>query len=160
MPLWPFRQWHCCSSTTLAGGAASYCDRSSGAFRTAGIRNWGRSELGAQSGRKNPPACLCVCLSARISPAPHARSLLKFCCMLPMAVARSFSGMLTIGRIAYRREGGDGSAQSGRSVIYCFLVNFVFFATVEQHKCLTVMKNYQSVNHTNHCAFSFKDPVQ
>jgi len=27
------------------------------AFRTAGIRNWGRSELGAQSGRKNPPAC-------------------------------------------------------------------------------------------------------
>jgi len=28
-----------------------------GAFRTAGIQNWGRSELGAQSGRKNPPAC-------------------------------------------------------------------------------------------------------
>jgi len=24
----------------------------------------------------------------------------------------------TIGRIAYRREGGDGSAQRGRSVIY------------------------------------------
>jgi len=43
------------------GGAASCCDRSSGAFRTAGIRNWGRSELGEQSGRKNPPACLSVC---------------------------------------------------------------------------------------------------
>ena len=34
------------------------------AFRTADIRNWGRSELGAQSGRKNPPACLSMCLSA------------------------------------------------------------------------------------------------
>jgi len=27
-------------------------DRSSEAFRTGGIRNWGRSELGAQLGRK------------------------------------------------------------------------------------------------------------
>jgi len=36
---------------------ASCCNRSSGALRTAGIRNWGHSELGAQSGRKNPPAC-------------------------------------------------------------------------------------------------------
>ena len=27
------------------------------AFGTGGVRNWGRSELGAQSGRKNPPAC-------------------------------------------------------------------------------------------------------
>jgi len=27
------------------------------AFRTWGIRNCWRSELGAQSGRKNPPAC-------------------------------------------------------------------------------------------------------
>jgi len=41
---------------------------------------------------------------------------------LPMSVARSSSGMLTIGRIAYRREGGDGSAQRGRSVIYDCLV--------------------------------------
>ena len=38
--------------------------------------------------------------------------------MLPMSVARSSSGMLTIGRIAYRLEGGNGSAQRGRSVIY------------------------------------------
>ena len=29
-----------------------------GAFRTGGIRNWGRSELEAQSSRKNQPACL------------------------------------------------------------------------------------------------------
>ena len=27
------------------------------------IPNWGHSELGAQSGRKNQPACLYVCLS-------------------------------------------------------------------------------------------------
>jgi len=27
-------------------------------IETRGIRNWGRSELGAQSGCKNPPACL------------------------------------------------------------------------------------------------------
>ena len=39
------------------------------AFRTGGIRTCWRSELGAQSGRKNQPACLfvcqCVCLSVR-----------------------------------------------------------------------------------------------
>ena len=40
---------------------------------------WGHSELGVQSGRKNPPACLHVCLSMRISPEPHARSLPIFC---------------------------------------------------------------------------------
>jgi len=37
--------------------------------------------------------------------------------MLSMSVAQSSSGMLTIGRIAYRREGGDRSAQRGRSAI-------------------------------------------
>ena len=53
--------------------------------------------------------CLClpmsVCLSDRISPEPHARCLPNFFCMLPMAVARFSSSMLTIGRIAYRQEG-------------------------------------------------------
>jgi len=43
------------------------------------------------------------------------RHLYYFLCMLPMSVARS-SGMLTIGRIACRREGDDGSAQRERSV--------------------------------------------
>ena len=42
-----------------------------------------------------------VCLSARMSLEPHARSLRNFLCMLPMSVARSSSGMLTIGHIAY-----------------------------------------------------------
>ena len=54
------------------------------------------------------PVCLCVCLSARISPKPYARSLPNLLCMLPMSVARSASGTLTIGRIAYRREGVTG----------------------------------------------------
>jgi len=61
--------------------------------------------------------CLCVCLSDRISLEPHARSLPNILRMLPISV-----GMLTIGRIAYRREGGDGSAERGRSVIYDCLV--------------------------------------
>ena len=39
--------------------------------------------------------CLCVCLSTRISPEPHTRSLRHFLCMLPMAMAQS-SGRATI----------------------------------------------------------------
>ena len=39
--------------------------------------------------------CLSVCLSARISPEPLARSLAVFLCKLPMAVARSFSSRVT-----------------------------------------------------------------
>ena len=38
-----------------------------------------------------------------------------FLCVLPMSVARSSSRMLMIGRIAYRREWGDGSSQHGQS---------------------------------------------
>jgi len=40
-------------------------------------------------------ACLSVCLSANISPEPHALCLPIFVCMLPMAVARSSSGRVT-----------------------------------------------------------------
>ena len=48
-----------------------------------------------------------------------------FLCMLPMSVARSCSGKLTIGRIAYHPGRDDGSAQRGRSIslIYDCLVN-------------------------------------
>jgi len=49
--------------------------------------------------------CGSVCLSARISPEPHPRSLPTFLCMLPVSVARSSSGIFTIGHIAYRRKG-------------------------------------------------------
>jgi len=38
----------------------------------------------------------------------------NFLFVLPVSAARSFSAMLTIGRIAYRQEGGDGSVQHGR----------------------------------------------
>jgi len=71
-----------------------------------------------------------VCLCESVCPRgyPHTRSLPIFLRMLPMSVARSSSGTLTIGRIAYRREGGDGSAQRGRSVIYYCLVIAVFHA--------------------------------
>ena len=64
--------------------------------------------------------CLSVSLSARISPEPHARCLPIF---VHVAYVRgSVLRLLTIGRIAYRREGGDESAQRGRSVIYDCLV--------------------------------------
>jgi len=49
--------------------------------------------------------CLSVCLSARISPQPHVRSLPISCACCYTSVARFSSGMLMIGRIAYRREG-------------------------------------------------------
>jgi len=75
-------------------------------------------------GARSPPAgalakycdeyvCLCVYLSARLSPEPHARSLPHFLCMLPMSVAWSSSGMLTTGRIACRREGVAGVHSAG-----------------------------------------------
>jgi len=58
----------------------------------------------------NEYVCLCVslfCLSVREDISGTTRAIFtKFLCMLPMSVARFFSGMLTIGRIAYRRERG------------------------------------------------------
>jgi len=57
--------------------------------------------------------CLCVSLSARISPEPHARSFTKFLCVLLTSMTRSSCGMLTIGRIAYRREGVTGVHSAG-----------------------------------------------
>jgi len=68
------------------------------------------------AGAKYCHVCLCVCLSAMISPDAQAlkRDLYQFLCTLPMSMAWSSSGVLTIGSIAYRPEGGDGSAQRGR----------------------------------------------
>jgi len=58
--------------------------------------------------------CLCVCLSVREYISGTTRAIFtKFLCMLPMSVSRSSSGLLTMGRIAYRREGHAGSAQNG-----------------------------------------------
>jgi len=51
--------------------------------------------------------------------------------MLPMSVAQSSSGMLTIGCIACRQEGGDGSAQRVRSVVYDCLVISVIKVTYD-----------------------------
>jgi len=60
--------------------------------------------------------CLFVCLSVSVREDISGTTLAiftKVLCMLPMSEVRSFSGTLTIGRIAYRREGDDGSAQRG-----------------------------------------------
>jgi len=84
-----------------------------------------------------------VCLSGRISPEPQVRSLPIFV-HVPTSVARSCSGMLTIGRVAYRREGGDGSAQRGRSAIYDCLV-FDCACTVLIHRL-----HFASVVHSRH----------
>ena len=48
--------------------------------------------------------CICLSVQQDISGATHA-IFTKFLCMLPMSVARSSSGMFTIGHIAYRQEG-------------------------------------------------------
>jgi len=62
--------------TSLAGTVAQYCD-----------------------------VGMSVCLSVREAISGTTRAIFtKFLCMLPMSVARSSSGTLTIGRIAYRRE--------------------------------------------------------
>jgi len=70
--------------------------------------------------------CLYLGVSVREDISGTKRAIFTtFLCMMPMSVARSFSGMLMTGRIAYRREGGDGSAQPWRSVIYdCLVPNF------------------------------------
>jgi len=99
--------------------------------------------------------CLCVCLCVCLSVCPpaylrsHTSEIAKFLCMLPMVVARSSSGELTTSQgergnfwgfsspltMHYNafaangigREGGDGSAQRGRTVglIYDYLVTTV-----------------------------------
>ena len=57
-----------------------------------------------------------MCLSVREDISGTARAIFtNFLRMLSTTVARSFSGTLTIGRIAYRREGSDGSAQRRRA---------------------------------------------
>ena len=67
--------------------------------------------LGAVAKYCDEYVCLCVWLSVREDISGTTRAIFtKFLCMLPMFVARSSSGMVAIGRIAYRREGGDGSA--------------------------------------------------
>jgi len=90
--------------------------------------------------------CLSVCLSAMISPEPHARSLpIIVLCMLPIYGRGSvllrqgdeiprgrdsfvgFSSPVTVHRNVFAakgigREWGDGSTQHGPSVIYdCFV---------------------------------------
>ena len=55
-------------------------------------------------------ACLSVCED--ISGTTRA-IFTKFLCVLPMTVAQSSSGPLTVGRIAYRREVGERECTAG-----------------------------------------------
>jgi len=60
--------------------------------------------------------CLCVCLCIREDISGTTRAIFtKFLGMFPMSVARSSSGTLITGRIACRREGGDGSTRTVRA---------------------------------------------
>jgi len=55
-----------------------------------------------------------VCVSVREDVSGTTRAIFtNSLCMLPMSVARSSSGMLTIGRIAYWREGVTGVHSAG-----------------------------------------------
>jgi len=57
---------------------------------------------------------LSVCMSVREDIYRTTLAIFtKFLCMLPMSVAGSSFGMLTIGRIAYRREGVTGVHSAG-----------------------------------------------
>ena len=59
--------------------------------------------------------CLSVCPSVGQDISRTACAIFtNFLCMLPMSVARSFSGTLTIGRIAYRREGVTDMHSAGK----------------------------------------------
>jgi len=82
---------------------------------------------------------VCLCLSVRDNISGTRRAIFtKFLCMLPMSLARSSSGMFTIGRIAYRREGvffrienalsaGKGGWECTVQVKYPRLHNLLFF---------------------------------
>ena len=58
--------------------------------------------------------CLSVCLFVHEDISGTTRAIFtNFLCVLPMSVARSSSGTLVIGRIAYRREGVTGVDSAG-----------------------------------------------
>ena len=75
--------------------------------------------------------CDCLCICVYVCSIGYLRNLkhdlYHFLCTLPVSVARSSPGMLMTGRIAYRRERGDGSAQRGRSVIYSCIYTCMSF---------------------------------
>ena len=56
------------------------------------------------------------------TPALMPRGVARSACRVVFTATFRTIGMLIIGCIAYWREGGDGSAQRGRSVIYDSLV--------------------------------------
>jgi len=67
--------------------------------------------------------CLSVCPTGYLR--NRTRDLYQIFVHVAYVRGSSFSGTLTIGRIAYRRERGDWSAQRGGSVIYHCLVQIL-----------------------------------
>jgi len=77
------------------------------------------SSAGAVAKYCDEYVCLSACLSVREDISGTARVIFTKFFVRDAYVRGSVpSGTLTIGRIAYRREGGNGSAQRGRSVVY------------------------------------------
>jgi len=79
--------------------------------------------------RRPQSVCVSVCLREDLR--NHTRDLYQFFVRVAYVCGSVFSGMLTVGRIACRREEGNGSAQRGRSVIYVCLVENEFFISEE-----------------------------
>jgi len=73
IPAMALLQKHDAQQDILIEPAAQQC----AAIEARGILNWGRSELGAQSGRKNQPACL-KCASAQMKTAPCSQDELDY----------------------------------------------------------------------------------
>jgi len=85
-----------------------------------------RSHAGAVAKYCNEYVCLWVCLSFREDIPGTTRAIFtKFLCMLPMPVARSSSGTLTTGSIAYWLERATGVHSAGevKSTISLFNVS-------------------------------------
>ena len=97
--------------------------------------------------------CLSLCLSVSLCLYVSGTTCViftNFLCTLPTSVAQSSSSMLTIGRIAYRWEGGDGSAQCGQTVLYdclvCIVVNsLIWFALLTTCLVCTTSHCYHKI---------------
>ena len=71
--------------------------------------------------------CASVCLSVREDISGTTRAIFTIFVHVAYVHGSVSSGTMTIGRIAYRREAGDGSAQRKRSIIYDCLVDNCLF---------------------------------
>jgi len=99
-------------------------------------------------------ACLYACLSVRLDISGTTRATFTELFVHVAHVRGSASsGTLTIGRIAYRRKGGDRSAQRGRSVIYnCLVVLCILYSLISSFYslCFTAMLHVSFIRATKY----------